>query len=68
MVGVYLNEGYSLALLSEQFKVSGHSFKRWVKAYRVREVEGLAYLTELLFHCKTLLFKVKSIEILALLD
>ena len=41
MVRLYLEEGYSQVLLREQFGVSGHSIQRWVRAYRLRGVEGL---------------------------
>jgi transposase InsO family protein len=41
MVRFFLEEGYSTALLREQFGVSGHSIQRWVRAYRDRGAEGL---------------------------
>ncbi|MFC1895515.1 transposase [Thermodesulfobacteriota bacterium] len=33
MVRLFLEEGYSAILLREQFGVSGHSIRRWVRAY-----------------------------------
>ncbi|MBW1648476.1 MAG: helix-turn-helix domain-containing protein [Deltaproteobacteria bacterium] len=34
VVRLHLEEGYSRALLAEQFGISTHSIQRWVKAYR----------------------------------
>jgi transposase InsO family protein len=42
IVRLYLEEGYSSALLCEQFNISAHSIRRWVRAYRRRGAEGLA--------------------------
>jgi hypothetical protein len=36
-----LEEGYSVALISEEFGISHHSIRRWVRAYRQGGVEGL---------------------------
>ena len=41
MVRLFLEEGYSKALLCEQFGVSAHSIQRWVLAYRRYGVKGL---------------------------
>jgi transposase InsO family protein len=41
MVRLFLEEGYSASLLREQFGVSGHSVRRWVRAYRRHGAEGL---------------------------
>lgn len=41
MVRLYLEEGYSVSILQEQFGVSGHSIQRWVKAYRSLGESGL---------------------------
>ena len=41
IVRLFLEEGYSAALLCEQFGISAHSIRRWVVAYRQRGVEGL---------------------------
>jgi len=41
MVRLFLEEGYSKALLCEQFGVSAHSIQRWVLAYRRYGAEGL---------------------------
>jgi transposase InsO family protein len=41
VVRLFLEEGYSARLLSEQFKISPHSIRRWVAAYRRQGVEGL---------------------------
>ena len=41
VVRLSLEEGYSTALLCEQFGVSAHSVRRWVKAYRLHGAGGL---------------------------
>jgi transposase-like protein len=41
MVRLYLEEGYSPTVLSEQFGMSSNPVKRWVKAYRRQGAEGL---------------------------
>jgi transposase InsO family protein len=41
MVRLFLEEGYSKALLCEQFGVSAHSIQRWVLAYRRYGAQGL---------------------------
>ena len=38
---LFLEEGYSAALLAEQFGISEHSIHRWVRSYRRGGVEGL---------------------------
>ena len=34
IVRLYLEEGYSASLICEEFGISTHSVRRWVKAYR----------------------------------
>jgi transposase InsO family protein len=41
IVKLFLEEGYSVALISEEFGISHHSIRRWVRAYRQGGVEGL---------------------------
>ena len=41
VVRLYLEEGYSVSLLSEEFGISTHSVRRWVAAYRRSGVAGL---------------------------
>ncbi len=41
MVRLFLEEGYSVAVLSEHFGVSRHSVQRWVKVYREKGAQGL---------------------------
>ena len=41
IVKLFLEEGYSVALISEEFGISHHSIRRWVRAYRRGGVEGL---------------------------
>jgi transposase InsO family protein len=41
MIRLFLEEGYSIPLLREQFGVSNHSIKRWVRAYQHGGAEGL---------------------------
>jgi transposase InsO family protein len=41
VVKIFLEEGYSAALISEQFGISSHSIQRWVRAYRRGGVDGL---------------------------
>jgi transposase-like protein len=41
VVRLSLEEGYSTAMLCEQFGISHHSVQRWVKAYRLHGAEGL---------------------------
>ena len=41
VVRLYLEEGYSVALISEEFGISTHSVRRWVNAYRRGGVAGL---------------------------
>ena len=41
IVKLFLEEGYSVALISEEFDISHHSIRRWVGAYRQGGVEGL---------------------------
>ena len=41
VVRLFLEEEYSTAVLCEQFGISAHSVKRWVKAYRLQGAEGL---------------------------
>ena len=42
IVKLYLEEGYSTPLLSEQFNISRSAIRRWVRSYRQSGVEGLA--------------------------
>lgn len=42
IVKLFLEEGYSASLISEEFGISQHSIRRWVQAYRRCGVEGLA--------------------------
>jgi transposase InsO family protein len=41
IVKLFLEEGYSVALISEEFGISHHSIRRWVRAYRRGGVDGL---------------------------
>ena len=41
MLRFFLEEGYSAAVLQEEFGVSPHSIQRWVRAYRLGGVEAL---------------------------
>lgn len=41
VVKLFLEEGYSAALISAEFGISKHSIQRWVRAYRRGGVEGL---------------------------
>jgi transposase len=41
IVKLYLEEGYSVSLICEEFGISTHSVRRWVKAYRRGGVQGL---------------------------
>ncbi|MGD8543398.1 MAG: IS481 family transposase [Desulfobacteraceae bacterium] len=41
IVKLFLEEGYSAALISAEFGISKHSILRWVSAYRQGGVEGL---------------------------
>ena len=41
IVKLFLEEGYSASLLSEQFGISRSAIRRWVRLYRQRGVEGL---------------------------
>jgi len=41
IVTLFLEEGYSAPLLSEQFGISKSAIRRWVRSYRQRGVEGL---------------------------
>jgi transposase InsO family protein len=41
IVKLFLEEGYSASLLVEQFGVSTNSVRRWVRAFRLKGVEGL---------------------------
>jgi transposase InsO family protein len=41
IVKLFLEEGYSTPLLSEQFSISGSAIRRWVRSYRQFGAEGL---------------------------
>ena len=41
IVKLFLEEGYSAPLLSEQFGISRSAIRRWVRSYRQRGIEGL---------------------------
>jgi transposase len=41
IVKLFQEEGYSVALISEEFGISHHSIRRWVRAYRRGGVDGL---------------------------
>ena len=41
IVRLYLEEGYSVSLICEEFGISTHSVRRWVNAYRRGGVQGL---------------------------
>ena len=41
IVKLFLEEGYSASMISEEFGISQHSIRRWVLAYRRGGVEGL---------------------------
>jgi len=41
IVKLYLEEGYSVPLLSDQFRISRTAIRRWVRAYRQHGIEGL---------------------------
>ena len=41
VVRLYLEEGYSVSLICEEFGISTHSVRRWVNAYRRGGVQGL---------------------------
>ncbi|WP_319404499.1 helix-turn-helix domain-containing protein [uncultured Desulfosarcina sp.] len=41
IVKLFLEEGYSASLINEEFGISQHSIRRWVRAYRRGGVEGL---------------------------
>jgi transposase InsO family protein len=41
VVRLFMEEGYSASLLSEQFGISKHSISRWASAYRRGGVQGL---------------------------
>jgi transposase len=42
IVKLFLEEGYSVRLLVEQFGISTHSVQRWARAYRLHGEAGLA--------------------------